>query len=119
MTSERPATAYLAEVTRPPAEAWVRSPDERKLARAWHTLADRVGRVEYLSGDEGNRFVSTGVVERDLLAITAVHPMRQKAVESLLGRAGEPWSLVEGLLDEGTLVRMSFGGHAFFVRRRS
>lgn len=53
----------------------------------------------------------------DLLAITAVHPMREDAVADLLARAGERWPVVEELLADGRLARREHGGRTFFVRR--
>ena len=37
-------------------------------------------------------------VEEDLLDITAVHPMREEAVDEFLGRAGANWSVVHDLI---------------------
>ena len=76
----KPATAYLAVPTRPPAEEWVQSPEEEVINRAYQILDEKVDRVEYLIGYEGNAFAFTGNVEEDLLSITAVHPMREDAV---------------------------------------
>ena len=42
----------------------------------------------YLIGYEGNAFAFAGNVEEDLLSISAVHPMREKAVSEFLARAG-------------------------------
>ncbi len=86
-----PETAYLAIPTRPPAEDWVHPPDEARLVRAYGILSERVPRVEYLIGYEGDAFAASGDLEQDLLSITAVHPMRRDAVEVLLGRTGVSW----------------------------
>ena len=85
-----PDVAYLSVPTRPPAEAWVRPPGDGAVFRAWQSLATRLPgtRVELLIGDEGNAFATTGDPRADLLAITAVHPMREDAVADLLARAG-------------------------------
>ncbi len=42
-----------------------------------------------------------GDMEKDLLSITAVHPMRQEAVSDFLARAGTDWSLVRRLIAQG------------------
>lgn len=76
----RPARAYLGIPTKPPAEAWVHAPDEETVNRCYQLVSTHVNRVEYLIGYEGNAFASTGDLEEDLLAITAVHPMRAEAV---------------------------------------
>jgi len=115
----RPATAYLAIPTRPPAEKWVRPPDEETLNRAYQTLSQTVERVEYLIGYEGNAFAFTGNVAQDLLSITAVHPMRQEAVDDLLARAGAEWSVVHDLVAGGQLIEVEYRGNRFYVRKLS
>jgi wyosine [tRNA(Phe)-imidazoG37] synthetase (radical SAM superfamily) len=113
----QPSTAYLSVPTRPPAEKWVRAPGEQTLSRAYQILSERVERVEYLVGYEGNAFASTGDVEGDLLAITAVHPMRQDAVGDYLAGAGAGWSVVQRLVGEGELVEVQHGSHTFYLRK--
>jgi hypothetical protein len=97
----------------------VRPPGEDVVLRAWQTLSTRLPgtRVELLVADEGNEFASTGDARADLLAITAVHPMRQEAVKDLLDRSGDGWEVVERLVAEGRLARREHGGRVFFVRR--
>lgn len=113
----RPAIAYLAVPTRPPAEPWVRIPAEERIARAYQIFRDRVAHVEYLIGYEGDAFAWSGDAVRDLLSITAVHPMREDAVEALLARAGGDWSMVHALITEGHLVETTYAGHRFYLRR--
>jgi len=113
----QPSTAYLSIPTRPPAEKWVHAPGEQTLSRAYQILSEKVERVETLIGYEGNAFASTGDVEEDLLAITAVHPMRQDAVGDYLARAGVGWSVVQRLIVEKRLVEVQHGGHTFYLRR--
>ncbi|MFA5074171.1 MAG: radical SAM protein [Nitrospirota bacterium] len=113
----QPQAAYLSIPTRPPAEKWVQGPDEAVLNRAYHILAGKVERVEYLTGYEGNAFVQTGDIEQDILNIAAVHPMRKEAVEMLLGRAGSSWDVIVRLLAHGDLVEIPYGGNLFYLRR--
>jgi wyosine [tRNA(Phe)-imidazoG37] synthetase (radical SAM superfamily) len=112
-----PDTAYLAVPTRPPAERWVRAPDEESLNRAYQILSEKVGQTEYLIGYEGDAFAFTGDVEEDLLSITAVHPMREDAVSTFLARAGAKWEAIRRLVAEGQLTEAEYGGHAFYLRR--
>jgi wyosine [tRNA(Phe)-imidazoG37] synthetase (radical SAM superfamily) len=112
----KPETAYLSIPTRPPAEQWVGMPDEETLNMLYHILADRVPKVEYLIGYEGNAFAFTGDIEKDLLGITAVHPMREDAVESLLVRARCSWEPVDRLVAEGHLVQTMYNGHLYFMK---
>jgi wyosine [tRNA(Phe)-imidazoG37] synthetase (radical SAM superfamily) len=113
----QPDRAFLSIPTRPPAEPWAQAPDERVINRAYHALSKKVEQVEYLVGYEGNAFACTGDVERDLLSITAVHPMRQDAVQDYLARAGAGWPVVERLVIRGELVEIEHGGHTFYLRK--
>jgi len=87
------------------------------VARAHDLLGREVARVEHLIGYEGNAFASTGKAEEDLLAITAVHPMRKEAVDELLGKAGADWSVVRGMMDRDLLVWTEYEGRIYFVRK--
>jgi len=113
----QPAVAYLSIPTRPPAEKRVQPPGEDVIARAYQILGERVGRVEVLSGYEGNAFAFMGNVENDLLSITAVHPMREEAVVEFLARAGVGWPVVDGLIAGGQLVETEYEGCKFYVRK--
>jgi wyosine [tRNA(Phe)-imidazoG37] synthetase (radical SAM superfamily) len=112
-----PACAYLAIPTRPPAEVWVRAPSEETVNQAYQNFCEKLKRVECLTGYEGNAFDFAGDVERDLLSITAVHPMRRDAVGAFLARAGEDWSVVRALVDQGQLVEVSYEGQDFYIRK--
>jgi len=112
-----PSTAYLAIPTRPPAEEWAGPPDEEIINRAYQVLNEKLDRVEYLIGYEGNAFSFTGDVEDDLLSITSVHPMREDAVGEFLSRAEADWAVVNQLIDQGQLVRIDHNGRAFYMRK--
>jgi wyosine [tRNA(Phe)-imidazoG37] synthetase (radical SAM superfamily) len=113
----KPATAYLAVPTRPPAEKWVRSPIEKVINQAYQLFGERLDRVEYLIGYEGNAFAFTGNLEDDLLSITAVHPMREDAVTAFLEQAGAEWAAVHRLVAQDQLVEAEYRGHLFYLRR--
>ena len=113
----RPARAYLAVPTRPPAEAWAQPPSEEFISRAYHILHNRIDHVEYLIGYEGNAFAFTGDVEKDLLSITAVHPMRKEALDDFLARAGVDWSIIESLIERGQLIETRYKGRCFYMRK--
>jgi wyosine [tRNA(Phe)-imidazoG37] synthetase (radical SAM superfamily) len=112
----KPNKAYLAIPTRPPAETDVKAPDESVITRSYQLLKERSVNVEYLIEYEGDRFASTGEAEQDLLAITAVHPMREEAVKVLLTKAGADWGLIQRLLAENKLRRVEYGGQYYYVR---
>jgi len=111
------STSYLAIPTRPPAEPETHPPDEATVNGAYQIVSERVAHVEYLIGYEGSTFAPTGSAEQDLLDITAVHPMRQDAVLALLYRTGTDWDVVERLLGQEQLTRVSYDGQSFYLRR--
>lgn len=112
----QPAKAYLSIPIRPPAVGEVRPPDEDCLNRACQLIAGSGIDVEYLTGYEGNAFASTGDPQRDLLSITAVHPLREDAVVELLSRTGSEWGVVQALLERGLLRACGYQGRIFYVR---
>lgn len=113
----QPDIAYLSIPTRPPAEGWVRPPDEAVINRAYQLFSDRLPHVEYLIGYEGNAFAFSGNVEDDLLSITAVHPLREDAVQQLLAQAKAPWAVVEWLLAQSHLIRTQYNQQTFYLRK--
>ena len=115
----RPAIAYIAAPTRPPAEPWVQPASEEATNRAFQRFAERLPRVELLTGFEGTGFGTTGDVVQDLLAITAVHPMREDAVFALLTRNQADRAVLDRLVADSLLRRVSYRDHTFYLRRFS
>jgi wyosine [tRNA(Phe)-imidazoG37] synthetase (radical SAM superfamily) len=111
------ATAYLSIPTRPPAEKSVQPPREEAINHAYQIFSERLDKVEYLIGYEGNAFAFTGNVEQDILSITSVHPMREQAVRDLLARANAEWSVIEKLVAQGQLVKAKYQGRSFYMRK--
>jgi wyosine [tRNA(Phe)-imidazoG37] synthetase (radical SAM superfamily) len=107
---------YISIPTRPPAEKSVLPPAEDAINRFYQVLSRRLKHVEYLIGYEGNAFASTGDIEQDLLSITAVHPMREEAVQELLDRARSDWSVVDALVSHGQLTITEYEGNTYFMR---
>ena len=112
----QPVTAYVAVPTRPPADKWVRPPDDSVLNEAFQILNEKPFRVEYLIGYEGNAFAFTGDVEKDLLSITAVHPMREQAVSAFLKKAGKDWSIIRRMMASNAIIETEYGGKKFYIR---
>ena len=111
-----PGTAFLAVPVRPPTVTGTRAPDEERLVRAHVLYSERLPDVELLLGHEVGAFAHTGDPLGDLLAITAVHPMREVAVRRLLAEDGASWQLVEQLLADGTLRAVEHAGTVFLLR---
>jgi len=112
-----PNIAYLSVPTRPPSEKSVYAPDETTLNRVFQIINQQVSHLELMADYEGNAFSSTGNVAEDLLSITAVHPMREDAVQALLNKTGADWDLVKRLVEEHLLVQTEYGRRKFYVCR--
>lgn len=113
----KPKKSYIAIPTRPPAEKWVKPATESIINMAYQTFINRSIRTEYLIGYEGDAFASTGNIEDDLLSITSVHPMREKAVKKFLQKADVNWEIIEKLEKEDKLVETKFKEHKFYIRK--
>ena len=83
-----PNKAYISIPTRPPAENGCVPPDIEVIHKAYQIFKSKGIDAELIIGYEGNEFSSTGNFVEDILNITAVHPMRNDAVESLLEKDG-------------------------------
>jgi wyosine [tRNA(Phe)-imidazoG37] synthetase (radical SAM superfamily) len=112
----KPAKAYVAIPIRPPAERVMPSSEET-INMAYQVFAERLSKVEYLVGYEGNAFACTVNVQEDLLDITAVHPMREEAVMELLNRFDAGWETVQELIEKGKMVELEYQGKKFYLRR--
>ena len=115
LTGLAPDITYLAIPTRPPAESWVEIPEAGNLNMGYQLLSERL-RVELLTGLGNNSFSPSGDISRDLLSITAVHPMPESAVQSLLQMEAENWQEIEQLLNSGQIRRVLYRNQYFYLR---
>ncbi|MCK4743848.1 MAG: radical SAM protein [Sulfuriflexus sp.] len=113
----QPANAYVAVPTRPTAEVNISSPSEEVIVQAYNIFSEKLAHVEYLIGYEGSAFAFTGDIEQDLLSITAVHPMREDAVNEMLLKAGLSWDVIQTMLDSNKLKKVEFAGKIFYMRQ--
>jgi wyosine [tRNA(Phe)-imidazoG37] synthetase (radical SAM superfamily) len=111
-----PARSYVAIPTRPPAEQ-IEPATEQTINATYQIFKEKLGRVEYLIGYEGNAFACTGDVQEDLLSITAVHPMREDAVTEFLKRTESSWEVVQHLINKRSVVEMEYQGKKFYMRK--
>jgi len=117
LAEAKPFKAYLSIPIRPPALKWVQAPRANAVNRAYQILKERIDCVEYLIGYEGNEFCSTGHIEQDLLSITAVHPLREDAVDNLLAHAQTGWDVVHKLINEDLIIKEQYEGSTFYLRK--
>lgn len=116
IASLAPEVAYLAVPTRPTTVKGVHGVDEAGLLRAHQIYASRLTAVELLTGHEIGKFYHSGNARDDLLAITAVHPMREDDVRQLLANDNAEWGLIESLLSDGELKMLEYDGCNFYLR---
>jgi len=112
-----PDVSYISIPTRPPAEKWVRPSNEYRLYLAYHIFSERSLNTELIVGYEGNQFARTGNIEKDILSITSVHPMRGDAVHDYLCREKAGWEVIDNLIAEEKLLKFEYGGNTFYVRK--
>ncbi len=112
-----PNKAYIVIPTRPPAENWVKPPEESVINQTYQVFKEKLKQVEYLIGYEGNAFSSTGNIIDDLLNITSVHPMREEAVKELLRKTGSNWYSIEKLIEDHKIIETEYRGNKFYVRK--
>ncbi len=111
-----PAVAYISIPTRPPAEKRAVPPSMDRINSAYQIYREYGINVEYLTGYEGNEFDTTGDIEKDLLNITSVHPMREDAVQKLLDDSNADWDIVRHLINEKKLIMVEYRGEKFYLR---
>jgi wyosine [tRNA(Phe)-imidazoG37] synthetase (radical SAM superfamily) len=116
----RPAVAYVAVPTRPPAVDGVHAPTAAVVDDLCARLERRAVTVERLTGvpEPGQPGAGGGDLERTLLDVTEVHPVQRHEVEELVRRCHSSWEVVEELIRRGRLERVVHAGREFLVRRR-
>lgn len=109
-----PATAWLGVPVRPPAESWVTAPRAPDYDRALEIFKRRLPSVRPLLAEAAAQWQAVSVSREGLLAMAAVHPLRHSELESLLRMSRGTWETVTGLLREGQLEPVAFGGERFY-----
>lgn len=112
-----PKIAYLAIPTRPPLIKTVKPPNEEIINNCYQIFNGKINHVEYLTGYEGNEFAYTGNVEKDILSITSVHPLRKDAINEIIKKANENWNLIETLILQEKLVETEYQNNKYYVRK--
>ncbi len=112
-----PDIAYLSIPTRPPAEQNTRPAKPNTVNKFWQIISERVEKVELLTGYEGNMFSVTGDLRKDILSITSVHPMREDAVNQMLGRYGKNKQFIDRMIKNEELIKSFYKNHTFYLRK--
>lgn len=112
-----PARSYLAAPIRPPAEKWVQAPAETSMLEAYNIFKDQLLHVEYLLTSAESCAIVGDDLAQELLAITAVHPLREETVSGLLNDRENGHQILNELLESKKLFFTEFEGQRFLVRR--
>ncbi len=111
-----PDTAYIAIPTRPVPYSGILPADDVDITAAWMIFNDQHLTTEFLTGYEGNAFSSTGNFDKDLLSITAVHPLRHDAVEELMEQTGAHKTDLNRLINTGLIRKTIYNNQIFYLR---
>jgi wyosine [tRNA(Phe)-imidazoG37] synthetase (radical SAM superfamily) len=109
--------SYLSVPLRPPAVKDIRLPDEQAIARAGEIFSAAGVATELLTENEGDAFAFSGDLRKDILDITAVHPLRESALRALVEKSGASMTEVDALIAAGELKAVAHAGEIFYVRR--
>ncbi len=107
---------YISIPTRPPTIKWIQPPLPEKITVAYNIFQEYGLLVECLLGFAVQSFGFTGDIERDILSITAVHPMRESEIQNFLKKAGSDWEVIKNLIKDKKLIKTSYGNQKFYMR---
>ncbi|MFW5961465.1 MAG: hypothetical protein ACOCRV_00510 [bacterium] len=88
-----------------------------KIKEGIQIFKSRNIKTEYLIGYEGNRFSSTGDLKKDLLNITAVHPLKEEAVAELIKKTKSSWKTVADLIADNNIATAKYNGDKYYLRK--
>ena len=117
LTQIKPYKAYLSIPIRPPAEKWVRPPNEKIINRSYQIFKDKIDHVECLLGFEGDNFAFLDNIEKDLLNIIAVHPMREDALLKFLKKAKKDRTFIQNMISQDLIIETEYEGEKFYKRK--
>lgn len=111
-----PEIAYLTFPIRPPVEKFVKLPNTAMLNLAWQIFNKMQIKTEFLTGFEGTDTGYTGNIYEDILNITAVHPLREDALNKLLQNDGAVYAVVDSLIHQHLIKSIIYEGNKYFLR---
>lgn len=111
-----PQIAYILVPTRPPAENIAVKPSEDSLITAYNIFSSKIKNVEVISGNEGTDFSFSSDVEKEIVNILSVHPMREDAVEEFLTKSNNDWNTVEELIQKEIIKKTLYSGEVYYSK---
>ncbi|NPA99464.1 MAG: radical SAM protein [Crenarchaeota archaeon] len=113
-----PDRAYIMVPVRPPAEKHVRPPSTHTLLMVYEAVRSRLGdRVVVLQRPEEGEFTALGDLEKEILSIISVHPLRIDQVEEIIRRHGGSMDVVDKLVEKGLAEIIVYNGRKYLVRK--
>jgi len=112
----QPLKSYLSIPTRPPAEPGITPPSPDALQQIIKICSAQISFMNLLFETEVGEFISTGDLAEDILSITAVHPLREEALRTMVSMAGGTWSVVEELLAAQKISSIEYRNERYFLR---
>ena len=111
--------AYISIPIRPPAENWVKKPDENVINLSYNILTKYLGeeKVHLLTSFEGEDFSISEDPIKNLLAIMAVHPLMEEALLKYIKESNINYETIEELIKKGEIKETYFYGKKFFMKR--
>jgi wyosine [tRNA(Phe)-imidazoG37] synthetase (radical SAM superfamily) len=111
-----PSKSYLSIPIRPPAEPGITPPSPDSLQQIINICSVQIPFMDLLFETEVGEFISTGDLAEDILSITAVHPLREEALRTMVSMAGGTWSVVEELLTTNEISSIDYRNERYFLR---
>ena len=87
------------------------------MTAAYQLFKEELAQVEYLLGFEESCAVAGEDLAGELLGITAVHPLWEETVFSLLEGRENGRQVLNELLESNKLILVEYEGNRFFVRK--
>ncbi len=116
ITKIKPSIAYLTIPTRPTPVKNIQSPNKDKVVLLYKIVKSIYADTELLNFYEGNEFSVSNNVEKSLLSIMAVHPMRRDAVEKYLEKSNSKWTTIKKLIEDNKVQELFYDGNIFYKR---
>ncbi|NPA99185.1 MAG: radical SAM protein [Crenarchaeota archaeon] len=113
-----PAKAYILTPVRPPAESFVKPPSTHTLLMVYEEIRAVLGdRVIVLQKPEEGEFTALGDLEKEILSIISVHPLRIDQVREIIRKHGGTMDVIHKLVEKGLAEIVVYNGREYIVRR--
>jgi len=113
----KPAVAYIAIPTRPPALSWVKPSDETVINKAFQIFSNEGLNTELILGFEGTDTGYTGNAMEDIINICTVHPIREDTMQELLRKNNADPTILTSLIQGKYIQQIEFESKTFYIRK--